>query len=69
MTMTHEHKLTELGYETSPEGIRRFQQDHNRRRTARPLAVSGRLDDATKAAIDFTFPARHVLALLREGGG
>lgn len=68
MTMTHEDKLRELGYAATPEGIRSFQQDFNRRmRPRRPLASSGRLDAETKAAVDQAYPARHVLAMLREG--
>jgi hypothetical protein len=67
--MTYEDKLRELGYEATPEGIRRFQQSANETlRPRRPIASTGRLDAATKTAIDQVYPARHVLMLLRQGG-
>ena len=66
--MTYEDKLRELGYEPTPEGIRSFQQSVNETlRPRRPIAATGRIDEATKVAIDQAYPARHVLTMLRQG--
>ena len=57
-------KLAALGYEPTPEGIRRFQSTFNRY-AARPLKVNGRLDAHTRNALERALASRDVRALVQ----
>ena len=45
-------KLRELGYDTTPGGISRFQRDYNKLAPARRLLITGSLDPRTRLAVE-----------------